>query len=399
MTADQTALGRARWAVAAMFLANGFLFGSWAPQIPLLLPRHDITESTLGFLIFVLGVGALAAMSVSGVIIARAGSVRALQGFALLAVGTLPLVVHAPGLWTLGAAMAAMGAFLGSMDVAMNANAVEVEKGLGRAIMSSSHGFWSLGGFFGGGVGALVLERIGAEAHALLSALIALVLTLGAAPLLQGESAAPAPPKGVARAAVWPRGWPIYILGGMAFFSMVPEGGVLDWGALYLTRELGVSVSTASLGFAVFAGTMAIVRFLGDSVRNRFGAVTTLRVSSLIGTIGILGAGLAPEAWVAILAFGFAGLGIANMMPIILSAAGNQGETSGGGIATATMMGYSGILVAPSAIGIAAEEVGYRAIYIALAGFLLIVAALAGRVGAADHIGAARSERAVTQSP
>jgi MFS family permease len=118
--------------------------------------------------------------------------------------------------------------------------------------------------------------------------------------------------------------------------------------------------------------------------------VTTLRVSALIGTVGMMGASLAPDDWTAILFFGISGLGIANMVPIVLSAAGNQpGASSGSGIAVVTMMGYSGILFAPSLIGIAAETIGYRITYFALACLLMVVAALAGRVAAADRIGAA----------
>jgi fucose permease len=285
--------------------------------------------------------------------------------------------------------MAIMGAFLGCMDVAMNANAVVVERRLNRAIMSSSHGFWSLGGFIGGGLGGLLISRVGAEAHALASTGAALVVMLAAMPFLVGEARAPAPAQGEKTKGSWPRGWPIYILGMMALFCMVPEGGVLDWAALYLVREHGSDLARASLAFSLFAGTMAVVRFLGDRVRNRFGGVTTLRVSALIGTVGMMGASVAPNDWTAILFFGISGLGIANMVPIVLSAAGNQpGASSGTGIAAVTMMGYSGILIAPSAIGFAAEAVGYRATYFVLALLLLVVAALAGRVAAADRIGA-----------
>ena len=49
---------RGRWAVAAMFLVNGFLTGSWAPQIPVFLSRLEISEFTLGLLILVFGLGA-----------------------------------------------------------------------------------------------------------------------------------------------------------------------------------------------------------------------------------------------------------------------------------------------------------------------------------------------------
>jgi MFS family permease len=392
MTRDQRAAEIGRWAIAAIFFCNGFLFGSWAPQIPMLLPRHDITEATLGLLILVLGIGAVGAMAFSGAIISRLGSRRATRMFAFLAVGTLAAVVHAPTIPILAATMAVMGAFLGSMDVAMNANAVVVERRLNRAVMSSSHGFWSLGGFVGGGAGGLIIARTGAETHALIATGVALAVMLAALPFLVADPPHPAvDAAGTAapRARHWPRDPAIYLLGMMALFCMVPEGGVLDWAALYLTREFAADVATASFAFALFAGTMAVVRFLGDGVRNRFGAVTTLRVSALIGTAGMIGASIAPGPWAAILCFGIAGLGIANMVPIVLSAAGNHpGASQGSGIAIVTMMGYSGILFAPSLIGFAAEHIGYRVTYFTLAGLLLVVAALSGRVAAADRIGA-----------
>jgi predicted MFS family arabinose efflux permease len=143
---------RARWAVATMFLANGFVMGTFAPQIPLLLPRHGITKSDLGLLLLVMGIGAVLAMLFAGKIIARLGGRLTLRVFAALLIPVLPAVVLAPGVPTLALALALMGAVVGCMDVAMNAQAVEVEQRLGRAIMSSSHGFWSLGGFAGAGL-------------------------------------------------------------------------------------------------------------------------------------------------------------------------------------------------------------------------------------------------------
>ena len=135
---DIAAARRGRWAGAAMFLANGFTMGAWAPQIPLLLPRHDITEFTLGLLILVLGLGAVGSMLFSGKLIARYGNRTVLRVFALTIVPVLPAVVFAPDVMSLALMMAALGALIGCMDVAMNANAVDVERGLGRAIMSSS---------------------------------------------------------------------------------------------------------------------------------------------------------------------------------------------------------------------------------------------------------------------
>ncbi|NCO16990.1 MAG: MFS transporter [Alphaproteobacteria bacterium] len=387
MRASGSELVRARWAVAVMFLVNGFIMGSWAPQIPLLLPRHGLTAFGLGLLILGLGLGAVAAMALAGGLIARFGSRVVLRGFAVAASGTLAAVVLAPTLALLALAMVGMGGLIGCMDVAMNANAVEVERRLGRAIMSSSHGFWSLGGFLGGSLGGVLIAALGSGGHALVVSAVALALVGLAAPHLRGAPPVPHPPTAAGGAGShWPRGGAIYLLGLMALGAMVPEGAVLDWSALYLARELGSPVAASGLAFAGFAAAMAVMRFAGDHLRNRHGAATTLRVSGAVAAAGLLAASLAPTAPLAIAGFALAGLGIANMVPIILSAAGNHpGLGAGVGISVVTMMGYSGILVAPASIGLVADHIGFRLTYAVLALVLIGVAALARRVAAADQ--------------
>lgn len=383
-----TSARRGRWAVAAMFLANGFTMGAWAPQIPLLLPRHDISEFTLGLLILVLGLGAVGSMLFSGRLIARYGNRAVLRAFGLAVVPVLPAVVFSPDLPVLALAMATLGALIGCMDVSMNANAVDVERKLGRAIMSSSHGFWSLGGFIGGATGSWIIKHWGAETQALWAAGVAALLVLGAMPFLLKETVTPtARQEAAPKTALLPRDPAIWLLGMLALFSMVPEGAVLDWAALYLSEELGADHFRAGLAFAFFSGAMAIMRFAGDSVRNRFGAVATLRWSGLIAAAGMMGGALAPTDLVAVASFAISGLGVANMVPIMFSAAGNHpGLAPGAGIAAVTMFGYTGILVAPSTIGFVAEHVGFRFTYGALAILLVIVALLAGRTRAADGL-------------
>lgn len=387
METDQATLRRWRWASGTMFLANGFLMGSWAPQIPLLLPRHQITESTLGLLILLLGVGAVGAMALSGGLLAQHGTRPVLRAFAICACLSLAGVVLSPNLWLLALTMVIMGALIGCMDVAMNANAVELERRLGRAIMSSSHGFWSLGGFIGAIMGGWIISQISAEGHALLVAAATLGCVLLALPYLRGEP--PAPQNHTAKGAAkrWPRGAPIYILGLMALFSMIPEGAVLDWAALYLQQEHGLGVGTASLAFALFSATMAVMRFAGDALRNRFGAVQTLRFSALIAATGLMGAALAPTSTMVIASFAFAGLGVANLVPVMFSAAGNfPGLSPGIGISIVTMLGYSGILVAPSSIGFVAEHIGFRVTFGTLALLMIAVTMMAGRAAAADFL-------------
>ena len=275
-----------------MFFVNGFIMGAWAPQIPLLLPRHGITESGLGLLILVLGVGAVGAMLFAGRLIAIYGARRMLTLFSLASVAVLPLVVLAPSLISVALAMALMGAVAGCMDVSMNANAVEVERGLGRAIMSSSHGFWSLGGFVGSALGGLALARYGAEVQAIGVGVVCLAVVAVAIRFLIGDGPGPARETGHRHAALLPRDLGLWLLGLMAFLSMIPEGAVLDWGAIYLGKDYGAGIAGASLAFALFSAAMAVMRFSGDAIRNKFGAVRTLRVSGLIGAAGLMMAAL-----------------------------------------------------------------------------------------------------------
>lgn len=372
-----------RWAVACAFFFNGFLIGSWAPQIPVFMTRLGISEFTLGLLILVFGIGALVAMPWCGFLIGRYGSRAVVKGFAVFCSFSLLLVALAPNVVTAAPALFLFGAVIGGMDVAMNANAVEVEKKLSRAVMSSSHGFWSLGGFAGGALGGILIEAHGHLVHAAVVTLIAVVLGLASFKYMVTEDTPVVHEK---QKLAFPTNPLIYLIGLMALFSMVPEGSVLDWAALYLQQERGADIATAGFAFAAFSGTMSIMRFLGDGVRNRFGAVKTLRVSALIGASGLLVASLAPTSWVAILAFAFSGLGIANMVPIAFSAAGNQpGTSSGVALSMVTLMGYSGILVAPSAIGFVGGRTGFGPVYMVLAALLIVVFLMANLAASADR--------------
>lgn len=377
------AVRRARWAVAAMFAANGLAMGAWAPQIPPLMPKHQIGEAVLGLVILCLGFGAVSAMLISGRLIARFGGRRVLKGFAFALIPMLPLIVLAPTLPLLMLAAALLGAIAGSMDVAMNAAAVQVERTLGRAIMSASHGFWSLGGFVGAGLGGWVMAHWGALPQALLTAATVALLVLPAARLLLPDQ--PTLPQNRNAQGFLPRDLGLWLIGLLALFCMVPEGAVMDWAAIYLGQELDADAFRSGLGFAVFAGSMAAMRFSGDALRNRLGAVKTLKISGLVGACGLLVAAFAPSVPLALAGFALAGLGVANLAPVMYSAAGNHpGLPSGVAIAAVTTVGYAGILVAPAVIGVIAEQVGFRITYAALAGLLLLVAAQAGRARNAD---------------
>ncbi|WP_245269455.1 MFS transporter [Allorhizobium undicola] len=368
---------RARTAVSLLFLCNGFVIGSWASQIPLLALRLDLSESLLGLMILVFGLGSVTMMPIAGGRIARAGSRSVSIVTSLLFLPALPAVVLAPDLALAAIALFLFGGLTGAMDVAMNANAVETEKAMGRAIMSSCHAFWSLGGLLGAGLSGLALVSVGAVGHAFLVAMLAGIMVALAWPMLhhdQGSTANAVP--GRKLLPMTPLPW---LIGIVALFSMIPEGAVLDWGALYLSRERGADLALSGYGYAAFSLTMAVMRFAGDLVRDRFGAVATLRACAVLAMAGLIVIGYADNIILGIAGFALAGIGISNLVPIAFSAAGNlPGLAAGVGLSIVTTMGYSGILVAPSLIGFIADHSSLGLVFRAMPILLAVVLLLSG---------------------
>lgn len=372
-----------RWAVAAVFLINGFVVGSWAPHIPDFVARVGISEFTLGLLILGYGLGATCAMTLAGQMIARIGSGKTLRLFVVPLIFMVPLAVQATDVWGAAIVLVLFGITIGGMDVAMNANVVAVEKQLGRAIMSASHGFWSLGGFAGGSFGGVVIQRFGAFEHAVMVAALAAAAVALAFPHInddslhaQGETR---------RRFAWPKRPGIYIVAAMALLCMCAEGSVLNWSALYLQKELMADTAVVGFAFAGFSGAMALTRFFGDGIRNRVGAVATFRTSCIVAALSMLVGGLTPVPWMAIAAFALCGIGMANIVPILFSTAGNQpGLDAGVNLSVVTTIGHVGLLLAPSIIGFAAGKIGLGPVYVTIAILLGAISLLSGKTRAAD---------------
>lgn len=378
-----TTFPRERVAVSLLFLINGFMMGSWAPKIPGFAQKLDLSEAQLGLMILVFGIGSLVFMPIAGAQIAKFGSHRVSLLSSLLFLPTLLLLSLAPDVMLAVAAIFLFGGLTGAMDIAMNANAVETERFMRRAITSSCHAFWSLGGLIGAGIGGPLIAAFGPLVQSLVATALAALMLIYAWPrLLQDRPHA----QEAAVKARLPRHALPWLLGLVALFSMVPEGSVLDWGALYLRNELGADVALSAYAYAAFSFTMACMRFAGDLVRDRLGAVKTLRVCAIISIVGLLIVGYAPNALMAIVGFALMGVGISNLVPIAFSAAGNlPGMAAGVGISVVSTMGYSGILVAPSLIGFVAEHTSLALVFKVFPVLICVVLLLSQLVRHADQ--------------
>lgn len=349
---DQAQARRARYGVSAAFMACGIVIGSWAPHIPLVKERLGLGPGLLGTALLAMGIGAVVAMPTTGLLIARFGSAPVTRTAGLIFVPAFLLPVMAPDFVFLVAALAFFGAVTGIMDVAMNAHAVYVEERLGRPVMSSFHGLFSLGGLIGAGLGGIMLTYLDPAVHVLsLCAVLFAGLVFLLRFLFPGSV-----DRGMQRERLALPNPLTLALGILAMLAMLSEGAILDWSAVYLSEGLGSGPGLAAAGFAAFSATMAMGRLMGDFVRARIGAVTLVRGSGFVAAAG-LGVGLFLSHPVAAVAgFACAGFGLANLVPVLFGAAGRaSGKAAGGAIATVATLGYSGFLVGPPMIGFVAE--------------------------------------------
>lgn len=354
---------RHRVAVSTTFLLNGFVVGGWAPAIPAFKDRHGLAESELGLMILMIGIGSLITMPITGALIARRGSTGVLKVSAWACTFLMSLAILSPNLPLAVVALLAFGGGLGSMDVSMNANAARIEGVHQRTIMSSCHGFWSLGALLGVIFGGTVLGFFGMTGQAVGITIVMVIITAFALPTVMKDEVEQG--EGIEKPKLsLPRSLAIYLIALTAFAAFTAEGTVLDWAALYLRDEREVPAWMAGYAFAAFSTMMALVRFAGDPVRTRLGDLLTFRLCAIIATIGFLIAGLSPSLAGSLFGFAIAGLGLANIVPIGFAAADRvPGIPRGIGISVATFFGYAGILVAPPLIGFAAEEISYSTIF------------------------------------
>ena len=376
-----SAIHKARWAIALTFLVHGFIVGAWVPHIPLAKDRLDVGTGIFGIALLAIALGAIIAMPLSGALINRFGSARvtAVTGVALCFVFILPPL--APDLLSFLPAALVFGAVIGSMDVAMNAHGIAVEKALRRPTLSLLHAAFSLGAMAGSLLGALLLRLMSEMSHILLSAAVCLVLFSLCIRFFLPASI----DKGMSgQGFVWPTRATIG-LGLLCFLALMAEGSIIDWSGLMLRQRFLLDASTAALGFASFAAGMTASRLLGDRLRLKLGATRLVRWSAFLMAAGLAIALVIPSPAIAIAALAVAGIGIGNAVPILFAGGGRlEPDAPGRGIAAVTTLGYAGFLAGPPLIGFVAELTGLPLALGLIVLASLVIAASARVAGAAD---------------
>ena len=372
-------LSSPRAAVAAAFLIHSTVSGTWAPRLPAIKESLELSDGELGTALVGLAIGLVVGTRVAGAPIDRFGSRPVMRaGFPLLA-GTLVLPGLADSGVTLFASLLILGIASGSLDVAMNAQGIEVERHLGRPILSGLHGLWSVGLGLGAGVaaGAAAADVDPLAQFAVVAAVLALaslVLLRGLLPVEHHVREEHEREEGVTIR--WTL--PLILLGVITFCSFVGEGSASDWSAVYMTQELDTSQALGALAFAAFAVTMASARFAADPLRGRLGNVILVRGGSLLAAAGLGTALLIHEPVAGIMGFALLGLGLAPVVPIAFSAAGDlDPRATGRLVGRVATIGYVGSVAGPIMIGWLAEATSLRAALCLVVVLALVISASA----------------------
>ncbi len=361
----------ARVATATVFFVLGFMVASWITHIPTIKNQLQLTSSQLGIALLGIAIGSLLSMSVVGILIARWGSRRLTVAGSLLGTSMMALPVLMPSYWLLIFAFTGIGIANGMAVVAMNAQGVAVENRMGRIIMSSLHAMFSIGGL-AGSVFAVLLLIAGASPIAHI--LTATALSLGLVLCIKGFFLVDQPETARAGHGTLSLRANLLLLGLLTFVTLMTEGAIADWSALYFQQQLKLKHEMAGLGYAGFSLAMAVGRLTGDRLVMSFGKATLLRTGGALAALGF-GMILLEQYLLAIFGFICVGLGISNVIPLLYSTAGNiRDMRPGAGIATVSATGHLGFLVGPPLVGFLADWMGLT---LALGMFLVFMAGIA----------------------
>ena len=359
-------------AARAFFFIGGFGTATWAPLVPLLRERLMVGDDVLGMLLLCIGVGSLLTMPLSGALAMRLGCRRVVMTAAVLFAAILLLVSCVDALSLAVPIVLIFGAVMGCIDVVVNIVAVLVEKGIGRRIMSGMHAFWSLGGFAGAGLYGVWVGLLGLTPFQSTAIAAGLILLLTA---VYGRHLIPYGGGGGALLAL-PRGIIVFV-GMTAFIAFLSEGAVMDWGGVYLTTVRGMDLALAGTGYSVFSAAMLTMRFLGDRVVQRIGALLVAVGGALLAFGGILLVMFAPVDALLYVGFFAIGIGSANIVPVFFSLMGRQNVMPvSAAVSAVSTMGYLGILAGPAAIGFVSSLTTLQTAFAMLAALSILQAAI-----------------------
>lgn len=376
-----TLLSTQRLATRLSFFSLGFATAAWAPLIPFAQQRLNLNHADFGLLLLCMGIGSMIAMPATGALVKRWGC-RPLIALALMFLMVLlPSLTMWSSIVTMAVALFIFGSAAGCLGVAINLQAVVVEKHSVRALMSSFHGMCSLGGLTGA---MLVTALLAVGLSPLMSTLsvVMILLVIGGVAIpscltsfeqdekpLEDTTQAPKKlyrPDGI-----------ILLIGMMCFIAFLSEGAAMDWGGIYLTSKYQLNPAFAGLAYTFFALSMTTGRFAGHILLKQWGEKNIVTYSAIGAAIGMTVIVTAPVWQVVVLGYALLGLGCSNIVPVMFSRVGRQNNMpKAAALSLVSTIAYTGSLSGPALIGLIGEWTGLSTVLTGVAVLLFIIALL-----------------------
>lgn len=347
-----------RIAISVYFFFLGFLFSSWASRIPDIKDRFDLNDAELGSLLFMLPLGALSSLPMSGWLVARAGSKYMSLGSMLFYVCALIAIPFVKSIGLLSIVLFFFG-MLGNLgNISLNAQGISIQHYIGKSILSSLHAMWSVGAFTAAAFTDWMMEEERAIefqytviAVTTLIILLSLFYMLVKDPEVHGEKQ---------KVFAFPNRV-LLLLGLICFCVAMSEGAMADWSSLYYRQVINQPHVVSALGYTAFALFMSIGRFIGDPLIERWGHKNILKANGLLIVAGMSISLASASPIVVMIGFALVGLGVSSVFPVVyILATKEKTMMPSAAIAAVSSVGFVGFLIGPPIIGFVAQLTGLR---------------------------------------
>lgn len=354
------------------YIILGLAFGLWAMLVPFVKDRLSVDKAQLGMLLLLIATGAVISMFFTGYTAAKLGCRKTVIISTLLISVCLPVLSVSSSVALTGLFMFLFGMGLGMLDVTLNIQGAIVEESMKKHLMAGFHSMYSFGVFFGILFITYLLKHISSSyaAFAVTALIVILLITIIPALLTYGGDK---PQKIFIKPTRI-----LFVLGMICFIAFVAEGVILDWSALFMREVRNIPPEYAGYSFSLFYITMGIFRFLGDKTAEKFSIKTILFFSSILSILGLYIMLYVPYNAASFIGFTLAGAGLANMVPITISAAGKYKGNMPLSIAVSAVatVGYFGTLIGPSVMGFVSEHTSLTTAFSLIGVFIFIITIL-----------------------
>ncbi|CAI8396971.1 MAG: Inner membrane protein YbjJ [Polaribacter sejongensis] len=334
-----------------VFSSINILIGTWILYIPFIKLKFNLDDAQIGFALFFSALGLLISIPFVPKINRKIGVGKSTKiGIIFLAiVYNLPLL--ATDYFLLCGALLLIGLFSGFTDISLNALTSQIEKTTRQHFMSAAHGFFSLGGFIGAGIGSIYISHFSNPKIHMLGISVFVILTSLLLSKNYEEVKGLEMEKSKKNASFFKNIKPLFAISIIAFIILFNEGAVEHWSNLFLFEVVNVSQSEAGLGFIIFSLTMTIGRFLGDGFSQKMGSKKIILYATLVSLIAYFFI-ITSSLYLSVLGFGILGFGLSVIVPEIYRIAGKNKEIETSlAISIVSGIGFVGFLVGPVLLG------------------------------------------------